>query len=58
MNFDNLNTHLVKVSRGFLYGFGAIASYFLLIYSSSLVQVLVGAAAGITVWDWYKKHQK
>ena len=58
MNFDNLNGYLVKGSRGFLYGYAGIASYFLLLHTSPLVQVLVGLAAGVTAWDWYKNRQK
>jgi hypothetical protein len=56
MNFDNLNDYMVRGSKGFLYGYAGIASYFLLIYSTSVVQVLVGLAAGIQVWNWYKNR--
>jgi hypothetical protein len=58
MNFNNLNSYLVRGSKGFLYGYGVMASYFLLIHSSSIVQLLLGVAVGVTGWDWYKNRQK
>ena len=56
MNFDNLNGYLVKGSKGFLYGYAAVASYFLLVHSEPLVQMLVGLAVGIQAWNWYKNR--
>ncbi len=53
---DKFNSYLLKLSKGFLYGFAGVASYFLLMYSSSTVQALVGVAAGIQVWNWYKNR--
>ena len=53
---DKLNSYLLKLSKGFLYGFAGVASYFLLMYSSSTVQALVGLAAGIQAWNWYKNR--
>jgi len=58
MDFSNLNHYLVKGSKGFLYGYAGVASYFLLVHSEPLVQALVGLAAGITAWNWYKSRQK
>ena len=53
---DKFNSYLLKLSKGFLYGFAGVASYFLLVYSSSTVQALVGLAVGIQAWNWYKNR--
>ena len=55
---DKLNSYLIRGSRGFLYGFAAVASWFLLMYSSSTVQALVGVAVGIQAWNWYKNRYR
>ena len=58
MNYSNLNHYLVKGSKGVLYGFAGVASYFLFLNSVPVVQAVVGLSAGLQAWNWYKNRQK